>query len=62
MRTIFVLCAASAVCLLSACSVLGTAAGVTGSVISTTVDVTTSVIGAGARTVTGGHDSDNESK
>jgi len=64
MRTIFVLFAASAVCLLSGCSVVGAAADVTGTVVSTTVGVTSSVIGAGARTVSGGRhsDSDSESK
>ena len=62
MRTIFVLFAASAVCLLSGCSVVGAAADVTTTVVSTTVGVTSSVIGAGARTVTSGDDSDSKSK
>ena len=60
MRIVFVLFAASAVCLLSGCSVVGAAADVTGTVVSTTVGVTTSVIGAGARTVSGSSDSSDD--
>ena len=62
MRIICVLFAASAVCLLSGCSVVGAAADVTGTVVSTTVGVTTGVIGAGARTVSGSGDSESKSK
>jgi hypothetical protein len=62
MRLIPIVAACVAVALCD-CSVVGTAASVTGSVISTTAEVTGDVIGAAARTVTGSGDkSDKDSK
>jgi len=63
MRIAPIMLAAFAALGLSGCAVVGAATSVTGSVISTTVDVTGDVIGAAARTVTGGSsDRDSDSK
>ena len=62
MRMISLVFAASALLVLPGCTAAGTLASVAGSVISTTVEVTSDVIGGAARTVSGGSKHDRESR
>jgi hypothetical protein len=60
MHMIPLIFAVAAMFILSACTVVGTAASVAGSVISTTVEVTGDVIGAASRAATGSNKSERD--